>query len=113
MHKYIIDVNLPCGVFPFDSEDCIHVSQIDSRLSDSNLWKYAKENGLTIVSKDADFYNRILVSSPPPKVIHVRFGNMKLKQFITTMEKLWPIVMQMSQTHKLVSVFADKVEALD
>ncbi|MEZ4821876.1 MAG: DUF5615 family PIN-like protein [Ignavibacteria bacterium] len=36
------------------------------------MWEYAKENNLTIISKDADFSSRILIKSPPPKVIHIR-----------------------------------------
>ncbi|MEO8074626.1 MAG: DUF5615 family PIN-like protein [Acidobacteriota bacterium] len=45
------------------------------------LWNYAKENNLTIITKDADFSNRIIFQEPPPKVIHIRFGNMKMREF--------------------------------
>ena len=42
---------------------------------DGIVWEYAKVHGLTIVSKDADFYERSMRVGAPPKVIWVRLGN--------------------------------------
>lgn len=46
-----------------------------SSAEDSDIWDYAKANGLTIVSKDSDFYSRSLVLGSPPKIIWLRVGN--------------------------------------
>ena len=36
-----------------------------------SLWNYAKENNLTIITKDADFSVKIsMAEEAPPKVIH-------------------------------------------
>lgn len=43
--------------------------------SDEQVWNYARESGLTIVTKDADFHDRVILSGFPPKVIWLRFGN--------------------------------------
>ncbi len=40
---------------------------IDDEWSDEQIWNYAGENNLTIISKDSDFSNRILLEQPPPK----------------------------------------------
>jgi predicted nuclease of predicted toxin-antitoxin system len=42
---------------------------------DGAVWKYAGLHGLTIVSKDSDFFNRSVVVGAPPKVIWIRRGN--------------------------------------
>ena len=42
---------------------------------DSAIWGYAKENGFSIVSKDADFAERSVLESDPPKVVWLRIGN--------------------------------------
>lgn len=42
---------------------------------DEAVWDYAAQNGLTIVSKDADFHQRSFVRGHPPKVIWIRLGN--------------------------------------
>ena len=43
--------------------------------SDEAVYQYARTNGFTIVSKDSDFYQRILLYGPPPKLIWLRIGN--------------------------------------
>ena len=42
---------------------------------DTEVWNFAKQNGYTIVSKDADFHQRSLVHGYPPKFIFLRIGN--------------------------------------
>ena len=42
---------------------------------DDAVWEYAKLHGLTIVSKDSDFFDRSVLVGAPPKVIWVRLGN--------------------------------------
>ena len=39
------------------------------------IWNYAKENGFTIVSQDADFAERAALLLPPFKLIWLRVGN--------------------------------------
>jgi predicted nuclease of predicted toxin-antitoxin system len=68
---------------------------------------------LTIISKDSDFSNRILLQEPPPKIIHIRFGNMKMKEFFGTINKVWQEVILLNETHKLVNVFRDRIEAIE
>jgi predicted nuclease of predicted toxin-antitoxin system len=68
---------------------------------------------LTIITNDVDFSNKILLHEPPPKVIHIRFGNMKMNEFYATMNKLWNDSLELNQTHKLVNVFVDRVEGIN
>jgi predicted nuclease of predicted toxin-antitoxin system len=42
---------------------------------DSTIWQYAKNNGLTIVSKDSDFQDRSVLYGHPPKLIWLRATN--------------------------------------
>jgi predicted nuclease of predicted toxin-antitoxin system len=42
---------------------------------DRRVWAYAKANGFTIVTQDADFADLSLLHGPPPKVIWLRCGN--------------------------------------
>ncbi len=53
-----------------------HVSQIGlARSPDSSVWERARADGLTIVSKDADFHQRCLTQRGGPQVIWIRRGN--------------------------------------
>jgi len=42
---------------------------------DVDVWEYAKQNGLTVVSKDADFRQLSFLRGFPPKVVWLRVGN--------------------------------------
>jgi predicted nuclease of predicted toxin-antitoxin system len=42
---------------------------------DGVVWEDAKLHGLTIVSKDSDFYERSMRIGAPPRVIWIRLGN--------------------------------------
>ena len=45
---------------------------------DKCIWEFAKENGFTIITKDSDFNELLLVNGYPPQVIWIRIGNCKI-----------------------------------
>ncbi|HET7118962.1 MAG TPA: DUF5615 family PIN-like protein [Hanamia sp.] len=73
--KYVIDENLPDYLKAWSSEEFLHVTKITKSISDKEIWKYALENDLIILTKDTDFHERILYRDPPPKVILFKIGN--------------------------------------
>ncbi|MFY0483364.1 DUF5615 family PIN-like protein [Flavobacterium sp. PLA-1-15] len=113
MPKYLIDVKLPYHFSLWNSEDCIHQKDINDEWSDEQIWEYAKNKNLTIITKDVDFFNKMLLHTPPPKVIHIRFGNLKMKDFFDLTTKIWSHVLELNQKNKLVSVYMDRIEAID
>jgi predicted nuclease of predicted toxin-antitoxin system len=79
--------------------------------SDELLWNHARENRLAIVSKDADFSDRIMLTQPPPWVVHLRFGNLSRKEFHALLEKVWPQVESLLPSQKLICVYEDRIES--
>ncbi|MBI5323616.1 DUF5615 family PIN-like protein [Bradyrhizobium sp.] len=55
-----------------------------SEAADRAVWNYAKANGFTIVSQDADFAEMAALLGSPPKVIWLRAGNQS-KTVISTL----------------------------
>ena len=45
------------------------------RADDLQMWNYARERGMTIVSLDADFADLSVLRGAPPRVIWLRCGN--------------------------------------
>jgi len=45
------------------------------KADDLTVWKYAKDNGFTIVTKDSDFHEFSLVYGNPPKILWLKCGN--------------------------------------
>lgn len=81
--------------------------------SDSRVWDFARQRNLTIVTKDTDFSDRALLSVPPPRVIHIRFGNLRMRDFHRVLSSTWTLVCELSRTHRLVRVFEDRIDAID
>jgi predicted nuclease of predicted toxin-antitoxin system len=96
----------------WNTHEYIHQIDIDAGMKDKHVWSYAKKHDLTIIIKDSDFSNRIMFKEPPPKVIHIRFGNMSMKEFHKTMKEVWSGVLEMNQDYKLVNVYKDKIEGI-
>jgi len=56
--------------------DSIHVSKAGlDRATDREVWEYAEEHHLIIVSRDADFNELSVLWGTPPQVIWIRRGN--------------------------------------
>ncbi len=47
--------------------------------TDLQIWEYAKQHHLAIVTFDADFYDFSFLWGPPPKIIWLRTGNKSTK----------------------------------
>ena len=110
--QFLIDVNLPYWFTFWNSEAYIHVKDLDRTWRDQKIWEYAEEKHLTIVTKDADFFHKIMYQSSPPKVIHIRLGNMKIQTMYQFFEKNWATIIELSKNYKLVSVYEDRIEVV-
>lgn len=71
-----------------------------------------KERDLTIITKDTDFRNKILISEPPPKIIIIRIGNLRLKDFHDLISKSWKEILEFNNHYKLVVVYPDRIEGI-
>ena len=77
--KLLFDQNLSLNLVSHLADrfpDSNHVSLLGlGKASDDEVWNYARDNGFTLVSKDADFSDRNLLRGFPPKVLWLRIGN--------------------------------------
>lgn len=113
MKKYLIDVNLPRYFSLWSGNEYEHIVEINDELKDSQIWLYAEAHNLTIVTKDADFSEFVLLNEPPPRVIHIKFGNMKMREFHQYISNIWNEVCLLSENYKLVRVYKNRIEGID
>lgn len=109
---YLIDANLPFRVPVWHTDAAAFVVKINAKWDDEEIWNYAKANGLIIVTKDKDFIVKQAIAGSPPKLVHVKFGNLKLADFIHRIETVWKEVESLVQTHSIVNIYSDKLEAI-
>lgn len=112
LNGFILDENIPSRLTFAPRLPVIHSADLGQRVSDSFLWEHARSKGYVIVTKDADFSNRILLSSPPPWVVHLRIGNMRKRDFHAFLQRVWPQIEALLPAHKLVNVFINRIEAI-
>ena len=112
MAHFLVDVNLPYYFSTWNTPDYIYQTDINDTWTDDQIWQYAKKNSLTIITKDADFQNKMLLSEPPPKVIYIRIGNLKLKEFYNLISRNWEEILEYNNECKLVIVYTDRIEAI-
>jgi predicted nuclease of predicted toxin-antitoxin system len=113
MARYLIDANLPRWFSLWSGGDCEFVHELGPTLSDTEIWNHATANALTIVTKDADFSNRVLLSATGPHVIHMRVGNLKIADFHRYISSVWTAVCQASEHARIVQVYLDRIESID
>ena len=112
MGRFLIDANLPRWFHLWEGGEFTFAHDFGPGWTDDALWMHAKTEDMVIVTKDADFRIRMMVAEPPPRVIHVRFGNMKVRDFFTAMTARWPEAIKAIENFKLVDLFTDRVLAV-
>ena len=112
MKGFLFDENLPQRIQFSPSLSVVSISEVGLSPTDSEVWEFARKRELVIVSKDPDFYDRIIVQRPPPWVVHLRFGNLRKKDFHVLLSRVWPNVETLLKSHKLVNVYSDRLEGI-
>lgn len=58
-------------------EECVHVDYIGLNIpaKDIEIWNYALNNNLIIITNDEDFLNLVNLKGFPPKIILLKTGN--------------------------------------
>ena len=92
MKGLLLDENIPTRLTFTPLLPVYHVTDLGASPSDSMVWSHARDNEYVILTKDADFFHRILLSDPPPWVIHLRIGNMRKRDFHAFLARIWPRV---------------------
>lgn len=77
--KILLDENISWRIKKYlnlDIDKIVHIADIsESRLTDDEIWNYAKLNDCIILTHDSDFVDLVTFRGFPPKIIWLRTGN--------------------------------------
>jgi predicted nuclease of predicted toxin-antitoxin system len=81
--KFLLDENISRRIIPLLNDSLGEITYLLSPktglvppVSDHLVWKYAKENGYHILTRDEDFIKLSLLFGSPPKVVFLNTGNL-------------------------------------
>lgn len=112
MTKLLFDENLPASLVRFIGSGSVHVTALGRRMSDAEIWQYAREHEFVILTKDADFFDRLILEGTPPKLIWVRVGNLRIKALEAEIARHWPAILSSLDVADLVTLHPDRIEAI-
>lgn len=107
---FLIDENLPAPLRFVLPGRTWHARDLGESCTDTLLWEVDRRESLVILTKDAAFYDRILLASPPPWVVQVACGNVRRRDLLALLEAAWPAVERLLPEHKLIRVTTGGVE---
>ncbi|WP_409025097.1 DUF5615 family PIN-like protein [Flavobacterium sp.] len=110
--SFLVDVNLPKYFNFFNSTNFIFVSDLNLKMTDTEIWNYALKNNLIILTKDVDFFNRFLVSEKSPKIVYFQLGNFSLKQLYRFFSVNWQIIQFEIENNRLLIVKDNHIESI-
>lgn len=109
---FLIDRNLPGPLRFVLPGECRHARELGDACTDTQLWNVARDESLVIVTKDADCYDRMRLSDPPPWVVQVTLGNLRRHELLEHVAAAWPAVGSLLPEHQLILLRAGSVEGV-
>ncbi len=110
--EYLIDLNLPTNFFLHQREEYEHVYDLNVHWTDVQLWKYAKEHAMTIITRQVNYSYQVFLDDRAPHVIVVGFQGLSLEECNSKFSRNWQEIRTLSESYKLVQVFNDKIQAI-
>jgi len=96
----------------FNSGQFEFVIDINGKLPDTDIWKYAQLNNLVIVTKDSDFYHRCLLQNDNVKVIYFKLGNLLLRDLHLYFIKNWDSIVDHLPDSKMIIATPNSLELI-
>jgi predicted nuclease of predicted toxin-antitoxin system len=111
MVEFLIDANLPKRMAFWHDGSCEIVP--DTQWHDSHIWRYARQHGPTVVTRDADF-ERLALLEGPPVVILLCVGMANRREIWQILNQWWTTAQAASRQPgcRMVRVYPDWIEVV-
>ena len=92
--RFLVDNQLPAALARFlvaRGLDCHHVLEVGlAQTSDAEIWRYATEHHMILISKDEDFLHHAERPGAILPFVWVRLGNCRNQALLAAFGSLWP-----------------------
>ncbi len=73
---------------------------------------HARQKNLVILTRDADFFDKLVIHGTPPKVVWLRTGNLRRVELEALVARSWPKVQVLLEVSDLIEIHLERLEAL-
>jgi predicted nuclease of predicted toxin-antitoxin system len=92
--RFLIDNQLPTTLARLLAErgaECHHVLDLGlGQAADSEIWRFAAEREMVVISKDEDFFHLAGIPGAGVQLVWVRLGNCRTGALLSALERAWP-----------------------
>ena len=71
------------------------------RVEDRQIWQHAKENDFTIVTRDSDYNELLILLTFPPKIVWIRRGNCSTNEIENILRTHYVDIEELTNTESL------------
>lgn len=94
--RFLVDNQLPVALARSLGSlgvSCEHVLDVGlAEASDAEIWRYAVERQVVLISKDEDFFHLSGQQNAAVQFVWVRLGNCRKQEILAAIERVWPQV---------------------
>jgi predicted nuclease of predicted toxin-antitoxin system len=108
--KFLVDANLPRKFTWFNTADFSFAHDWGDAYPDKEIWDYALQNNLVILTRDSDYFHWIIQSKTAPKVIYFKLQQQGRKELEIYFAQHWRQICQLIETHRMVIATVDTLE---
>ena len=91
--KFIVDVQLPGTLVRWLSDrshDAVHAIECDlGQADDRSILEWATQENRIVISKDEDFFTLAMRPNETGKLLWLRIGNCRTRDFLATLNQRW------------------------
>ena len=118
MIRFLVDAQLPKRVAVYLREegyDALHTLELpdQNRTKDSRINRISVDEKRIVVSKDGDFFESILISDKPYKLLIVRTGNITNKELLELLQKNLHRIVKALEQSRVVEITQEHLVAYE
>ena len=108
--NFLVDANLPRKLTWFNKPGFLFVTDWGDNVSDSEIWDYAIANNLVILTRDSDYFDRIIQAKIFPKVIYFKLQQQGRKDMEEYFSIHWEQICTLIRVNRMVIASINSLE---
>ncbi len=112
--RFLVDAQLPplvASILRDHGHDAVHTRSLalKNNTPDTDILTLCHAESRILITKDLDFYHSKMVKGEPAKLVMVKVGNMRARQFLGLVRTMVPLMQSALEQGDLVEMHDDRV----